>query len=64
MIRFLVELYPHHIEKEDGHFILPCMEYFSQEGKDAMLAQEYEFDRNLTYQLFKEKVTTAEALYK
>jgi hemerythrin-like domain-containing protein len=63
-IRFLVELYPRHIEKEDRHFFLPCMEYFSREEKDAMLAQEYEFDRNLIHQIYKEKVTTAEARYK
>jgi hemerythrin-like domain-containing protein len=63
-IRFLVELYPRHIEKEDGHFFLPCMEYFSQEEKDAMLAQEYEFDRKLIHQIYKEKVTTAEVRYK
>jgi hemerythrin-like domain-containing protein len=59
-IRFLVELYPRHIEKEDRHFFLPCMEYFSQEEKDSMLAQEYEFDRNLIHQIYKEKVTSEE----
>ena len=64
MMRFLVELYPHHIEKEDGHFFLPSMEYFSQEEKDAMLAQEYEFDRKLIHQTYIEKVTAAEARYK
>lgn len=63
-IRFLVELYPRHIEKEDGHFFLPCMEYFSQEEKDAMLAQEYEFDRKLIHQTYIEKVTSAEVRYK
>jgi hemerythrin-like domain-containing protein len=60
-IRFLVELYPRHIEKEDGHFFLPCMEYFNQEEKDAMLEQEHEFDRKLIHQIYKEKITTAEA---
>jgi hypothetical protein len=40
------------------------MEYFNREEKDAMLAQEYEFDRNLIHQIYKEKVTTAEARYK
>jgi hypothetical protein len=62
-IRFLVELYPRHIEKEDGHFFLPCMEYFSQEEKDTMLTQEYEFDRKLIHQIYKEKVTIAEVRY-
>jgi hemerythrin-like domain-containing protein len=63
IIRFFVELYSRHIEKEDRHFFLPCMEYFSREEKDAMLAQEYEFDRNLIHEIYKEKVTTAEARY-
>jgi hemerythrin-like domain-containing protein len=60
-IRFLVELYPRHIEKEDRHFFLPCMAYFSEEEKDAMLAREHEFDRDLFHQLFKEKVAGEEA---
>jgi hemerythrin-like domain-containing protein len=64
MIRFLVELYPRHIEKEDARFFLPCMEYFNQEEKDAMLAQEYEFDRKLIHQTYIERVTAAEARYK
>jgi hypothetical protein len=40
------------------------MEYFSREEKEAMLVQEYEFDRNLIHAIYKEKVTTAEARYK
>ncbi len=62
-IRLLVELYPRHIEKEDRHFFLPCMAYFSQEEKDAMLDREHEFDRNLFHQLYKEKVAGEEARY-
>jgi hypothetical protein len=30
------------------------MEYFIQEEKDVMLAQEYDFDRKLIHQLYKE----------
>ncbi len=60
-IRFLVELYPRHIDKEDHHFFLPCMAYFSQEEKDAMLAREHEFDRDLFHQLYKEIVASEEA---
>ncbi len=59
-IRFFVELYPRHIDKEDRHFFLPCMAYFSQEEKDAMLAREHEFDRDLFHQLYKEKVASEE----
>ncbi len=62
-IRILVGLYPCHIDKEDHHFFLPCMEYFNQEEKDAMLQQEYEFDRSLIHQLYKERVTAEEARF-
>ncbi len=43
----LVEFYPRHIDKEDKHFFLPVMEYFSREEKDALLARMDEFDRGL-----------------
>lgn len=41
----LVEFYPRHIAKEDQQFFLPSMEYFSQEEKNAILANMVEFDR-------------------
>ncbi len=63
-MRFLVALYAIHIDKEDKHFFLPCMGYFSQEEKDAMLAAEYEYDRNLIHQLYREKVAKEETRYK
>ncbi|MGE5309100.1 MAG: hemerythrin domain-containing protein [Deltaproteobacteria bacterium] len=47
----LVDLYPCHIEKEDKHFFLPSMEYFTEEEKAGMLRAFDEFDKNL----FKEK---------
>ena len=43
-LRSLVGFYPKHIEKEDKHFFIPVMDYFTQEEKDAMLKEEYEFD--------------------
>ncbi len=63
-MRFMVTLYAIHIDKEDKHFFLPCMEYFSPAEKDVMLAAEYEFDRNLIHQLYREKVAKEEELYK
>ena len=62
-IRFLVGLYSCHIDKEDHHFFQPCMEYFNQEEKDALLQQEYEFDRSLIQQMYREKVTAEEARF-
>ncbi len=46
-MRTLVDFYPKHIEKEDKHFFLPCMDYFNDEEKAAMLKEEEEFDAGL-----------------
>jgi hemerythrin-like domain-containing protein len=59
-MQFLVDFYPKHIEKEDRHFFLPIMNYFSQAEKEVMLAEEYEFDKNLIHLLYKEKIHQAE----
>jgi hemerythrin-like domain-containing protein len=40
----LTDFYPKHIEKEDRHFFVPVMSYFSREEQDRMLAEEKEFD--------------------
>jgi hemerythrin-like domain-containing protein len=49
-LKELIEFYPSHIEKEDKHFILPCMTHFRPEEKDAMLREFREFDRNLIHE--------------
>lgn len=59
-MRSLVEFYPKHIEKEDKLFFIPVMEYFSEEEKDSMLKEGYEFDRNLIHEKYKDLVTQAE----
>lgn len=59
-LKSLVEFYPKHIEKEDKHFFLPVMEYFSKEEKDAMLREGYEFDSKLLHQEFKNLVGALE----
>ncbi len=41
----LVNFYPKHIEKEDKVFFKNAMKYFTKEEKDAMLEEEYEFDK-------------------
>lgn len=45
-MEILASFYPKHIEKEDKHFFLPVMAYFTQAEQDAMLAESNEFDRN------------------
>ena len=51
----LVQLYPAHIEKEDKHFFIPVMDYFSPEEQDAMLKEFREFDRKMIHEKY-EKV--------
>jgi hemerythrin-like domain-containing protein len=59
-MEYLVEFYPKHIEKEDRRFFMPVMRYFSQEEKDAMLNEEYEFDRQFVHKIYQEVVRRAE----
>ncbi len=56
----LAEFYPKHIEKEDKHFFLPVMRYFSQEEKDAMLQKGFEFDQNLIHDKYRQIVKQSE----
>ncbi len=62
LMRFLVDFYPRHIEKEDKHFFLPIMNYFSAEEKEAMLREEWEFDKNLIHVIYRERIVQAEAM--
>jgi hemerythrin-like domain-containing protein len=59
-MRFIVDFYPKHIEKEDRSFFIPVMKYFTGSEKDAMLQEEYEFDRHLIHEKYKDVVTEAE----
>lgn len=59
-LELLVDFYPKHIEKEDKHFFVPIMEYFSNQEKDAMLNEGYEFDRNLIHERYQNVVAHAE----
>jgi hemerythrin-like domain-containing protein len=58
----LARFYPKHIEKEDKHFFIPCMQYFSAEEKEAMLKEEWEFDKNLIHRVYAEKLSEAEKM--
>ncbi|TFG16642.1 MAG: cation-binding protein [Promethearchaeota archaeon] len=49
----LTEFYPKHIEKEDKHFFIPVMKYFTQEEQDAMLEEFWEFDKMLIHEKYK-----------
>ncbi len=49
----LVEFYPRHIDKEDKHFFIPCMAYFSEAEQADLLARMDEFDRLLIHEKYR-----------
>jgi hemerythrin-like domain-containing protein len=57
----LAEFYPRHIEKEDKHFFMPIMAYFSQKEKDILLARMYEFDQGFIHLKYRKIVADWEA---
>ena len=56
----LVEFYPKHIEKEDKHFFIPCMAYFTKQEQVAMLAECCEFDRKMIHEKYSQTVRQLE----
>ena len=52
----LVRFYPKHIEKEDKHFFVPSMDYFTQEERDKMLVEMGEFDKEMIHRRYTEVV--------
>ena len=52
-ISWFVNFYPVHIEKEDRHFFMPVMSYFTRQEQDAMLQEMYEFDKNLIHSVYR-----------
>jgi hemerythrin-like domain-containing protein len=59
-MRSLVDLYPKHIKKEDKHFFLQVMDYFTDGEKQSMLNEGYEFDRTLIHLKYKAVVQALE----
>jgi hemerythrin-like domain-containing protein len=49
-----------HIEKEDKHFFIPCMIYFTQKEKDQMLEEGWEFDRKMIHEKYQNIVKELE----
>jgi hemerythrin-like domain-containing protein len=56
----LTEFYPRHIEKEDKHFFLPCMGYFSKQEQASMLKDFADFDQRLIHEKYKAVIEEAE----
>ena len=56
----LVEFYPRHIDKEDKHFFIPCMAYFSDAEQADLLARMQEFDRQMIHEKYRGVVESME----
>ena len=56
----LVGFYPRHIDKEDKHFFIPCMAYFSDAEQADLLARMQEFDRQLIHEKYRGIVESME----
>ena len=52
----LVEFYPKHIEKEDKHFFIPIMKYFTDDEQDTMLQEFWDFDKTLIHSKYEKVV--------
>jgi len=46
-LHIIIDFYPKHIEKEDKHFFIPCMDYFTGKERDSMLKEGEVFDGKL-----------------
>lgn len=58
----IVDFYPRHIEKEDKHFFLPVMDYFSAAEQQAMLDAFWDFDRQMIHEKYRQLIEDAEKL--
>ncbi|MFA5008481.1 MAG: hemerythrin domain-containing protein [Candidatus Omnitrophota bacterium] len=52
----LINFYPKHIEKEDKHFFIPVMEYFSKEEQNKMIEEFFKFDQALIHERYKDVI--------
>jgi hemerythrin-like domain-containing protein len=59
-IKTLTNFYPKHIEKEDKHFFIPVMDYFTEKEKENMLIEGQIFDRKMIHRKYNHLVNTFE----
>jgi hemerythrin-like domain-containing protein len=59
-LRTLIEFYPKHIKKEDKVFFPSSRAYFTNEEDQVMLAEFWEFDRNMIHEKYKTVVEELE----
>lgn len=63
-IKILIDFYPKHIEKEDKHFFIPVMNYFTEEEKDKLLKEFQIFDRRMIHRKYDKIVSDFEDVRK
>jgi hemerythrin-like domain-containing protein len=51
-LKKLVDFYPKHIEKEDKHFFIPVMKYFSKEEQENMLNEGFDYDHKMIHKKY------------
>jgi hemerythrin-like domain-containing protein len=56
----LVAFYPAHIAKEDKHFFIRCMSYFTKQEQERMLQEFWDFDRQMIHWKYKTLVERLE----
>ena len=56
----LIELYPRHIEKEDKHFFIPSMTYFTEKEQREMLQKFQDYNLAFTDNRYKLTIETLE----
>jgi hemerythrin-like domain-containing protein len=57
----IVRFYPVHIEKEDKHFFIPVMDYFTPAEQQEMLDRFWEFDRAMIHEKYRQVVEDQES---
>ncbi|MFX1479375.1 MAG: hemerythrin domain-containing protein [Promethearchaeota archaeon] len=62
LLKNLVQFYPKHIEKEDKHFFIPVMKYFSKEEQDSMLQEFWEFDKTLIHEKYAQVIENLKSI--
>ncbi|MBS7249407.1 MAG: hemerythrin domain-containing protein [Candidatus Freyarchaeota archaeon] len=56
ILKELVAFYPKHIEREDKHFFIPCMNYFTKKEQETLLEEFWNFDKNLIHEKYRKIV--------
>lgn len=56
----MAEMYPDHIATEDDDFFIPVMDYFSDEEKEDMMEDMWDFDHDLFTELYETCITQYE----